>query len=49
MVECIIILTHLTCLEGESGFRIVITGFFIISLNSLDNSDDHFHSPAFRL
>ena len=26
----IIKVTHLTCLEGESGFRMAITGFFIL-------------------
>lgn len=45
---CIIMLTHLTCLEGESGFRIAITGFFISYPNSSNNSDNRFHNPSLR-
>ena len=40
----IITVTHLTRLEGESGFRIAITGFFIASFANAHMHYSHYHN-----
>ena len=38
--------TPLTCLEGESGFRIAITGFFIASFANVHMHYSHYHNDG---